>query len=35
MLLYRFDPVMSDSKSIGHGGKAVHGKLDSLCLERG
>ena len=34
VLLYRFDPVTSDSESIGHGGKAVHGKLDSVSRVR-
>ena len=34
MLQYHFKPVMSDSESIGHGGKVVHGKLDSFSSER-
>ena len=33
VLSYRFEPVMSDSKSIGHGSKVVHGELDSLSPE--
>lgn len=34
VLPYCFEPELSDSKSIGHGGKVVHGKLDSLNKER-
>ena len=34
VLPYCFEPVTSDSKSIGHGCKVVHGKLDSLSPER-
>ena len=34
VLLYLFEPVMSDSESIGHGGKVVHGELDSLSPDR-
>ena len=34
VLPYHFEPVMSDSESISHGGKVVHGELDSLSPER-
>ena len=34
VLPYRFEPMTSDSKSISHGGKVVHGELDSLSPER-
>ena len=34
VLPYRLEPMTSDSKSIGHGGKVVQGELDSLNSER-
>ena len=33
VLPYHFEPVTSDSESIGQGGKVVHGELDSLSPE--
>ena len=34
VLPYHFEPMMSDSESIGHGSKVAHGELDSLSPER-
>ena len=34
VLPHHFELMTSDSESIGHGGKVVHGELDSLSPER-